>query len=149
MALVNPTNRLNSPVTISGTNGTLNLSAETDGGDVNIFSTNGTQTLAIYGSGSNTLNVSILDGTLTLGNTLIMSDAVNIQLGSTTGTKIGTATTQKLGFYNKAPVVQPGPWTISNGVANHTFNVTGATVSTVANALYTLIQDLQSIGLSG
>lgn len=32
---------------------------------------------------------------------------VNIVTDTTTGTKIGTATTQKLGFYNATPVVQP------------------------------------------
>ena len=35
-----------------------------------------------------------------------MTDAKDIALGSTTGTKIGTATTQKLGFFNATPVVQ-------------------------------------------
>src|SRR3990167_6159416 len=33
-------------------------------------------------------------------------DGRNIQLGQTTGTKIGTATTDKLGFYNKTPIIQ-------------------------------------------
>jgi hypothetical protein len=41
----------------------------------------------------------------TLGG-ITMADATNIALNTTTGTKIGTATTQKLGFYNAAPVVQ-------------------------------------------
>lgn len=31
---------------------------------------------------------------------------VDVVLSATTGTKIGTATTQKLGFYNKAPITQ-------------------------------------------
>ncbi len=39
-------------------------------------------------------------------NNLTITD-VNIVLGTTTGTKIGTATSQKLGFFNAAPVVQP------------------------------------------
>lgn len=33
-------------------------------------------------------------------------DGRNIQVGQTTGTKIGTATTQKIGFWNTTPVVQ-------------------------------------------
>ena len=33
--------------------------------------------------------------------------AVNIAFNATTGTKIGTATTQKLAFFNATPVVQP------------------------------------------
>jgi hypothetical protein len=38
---------------------------------------------------------------------LAVGDANNIALGTTTGTKIGTATTQKLAFWNATPVVQP------------------------------------------
>jgi hypothetical protein len=34
-------------------------------------------------------------------------DGANLILGTTTGTKIGSATTQKIGFYNATPVVQP------------------------------------------
>lgn len=37
---------------------------------------------------------------------LDITDAKDISLGTTTGTKIGTSTTQKLGFWNKTPVVQ-------------------------------------------
>jgi hypothetical protein len=51
------------------------------------------------------------DGTtrLTFGAAggLTVADAQDLALGTTTGTKIGTATTQKLGFYNATPVVQP------------------------------------------
>lgn len=36
-----------------------------------------------------------------------LTDAANIAVGTTTGTKIGTATTQKLGLWNATPVVQP------------------------------------------
>lgn len=44
---------------------------------------------------------------LKLQPTLItIPDATNIAVNATTGTKIGTATTQKIGFYNAAPVVQ-------------------------------------------
>ena len=32
---------------------------------------------------------------------------VDIALGTTTGTKIGTSASQKLGFYNATPIVQP------------------------------------------
>ena len=36
-----------------------------------------------------------------------LAEAYNIAVGTTTGTKIGTATTQKLGFWNATPIVQP------------------------------------------
>lgn len=44
-----------------------------------------------------------LDGNLTFAP----SDSSNIIFGTTTGTKIGTATSQKLAFYNSTPIVQP------------------------------------------
>ncbi len=47
-----------------------------------------------------------LNGGATASMTL--ADPCNIVLGTTTGTKIGTATTQKLGLYNATPVVQAG-----------------------------------------
>lgn len=83
----------------SGTNTVVTLNATTsaayafDNGSVaqNIFT--------IYDNG--TAKLAIQDG----GN-LQFVDAVNIVAGTTTGTKIGTATTQKLGFYNATPVVQ-------------------------------------------
>lgn len=46
-------------------------------------------------------------GDVALTGHLTVTDAKNIVLDSTTGTKIGTATTQKLGFYNATPVAQP------------------------------------------
>lgn len=38
---------------------------------------------------------------------LTMADAKNIILNATTGTKIGTAASQKLAFFNSTPIVQP------------------------------------------
>jgi hypothetical protein len=51
---------------------------------------------------------------------LTFSDATNIITGSTTGTKIGTATTQKIGFFNKAPIVQPTALTTQSTSITHT-----------------------------
>jgi len=47
------------------------------------------------------------DGATILNALVTLSDAINLALGTTTGTKIGTAVTQKLGFWDKTPVVQP------------------------------------------
>lgn len=38
---------------------------------------------------------------------LTLADATNIIINTTTGTKIGTSTSQKLAFYNSTPIVQP------------------------------------------
>lgn len=39
-------------------------------------------------------------------NRVTLADGVNLEFNTTTGTKIGTATTQKLAFYNSTPVAQ-------------------------------------------
>lgn len=39
--------------------------------------------------------------------TLTIGEAMNLAFGTTTGTKIGTATTQKIGFFNATPIVKP------------------------------------------
>ena len=54
-------------------------------------------------------------GAISLNGQITLADAINIALNTTTGTKIGTSTSQKLGFWNKTPIVQP------------TTGVTGAT----------------------
>jgi hypothetical protein len=64
---------------------------------------------------------------------ITVSDGGNVVLGTTTGTKIGTATTQKLGFYNATPVVQP------TAVADAT---DAATVITQLNALLSRMRTL-------
>jgi hypothetical protein len=46
-------------------------------------------------------------GTVKVNSNLEIADAKDIMLATGTGTKIGTATTQKLAFYNATPVVQP------------------------------------------
>ena len=48
-----------------------------------------------------------LNGNITISGLVSLPDSSNVQLGTGAGTKIGTATTQKIGFYNATPVVQP------------------------------------------
>lgn len=54
-----------------------------------------------------TSGVVSLTGGVTISTTALTITDVNLILGTTTGTKIGTGTTQKLGFYNATPIVQP------------------------------------------
>lgn len=51
------------PITITGTSGTMSINSSSDGGEYNI-SVDTTGTLAIFGSGAQTLNVNLLDGAL-------------------------------------------------------------------------------------
>lgn len=53
----------------------------------------------------------------TLNTTITTGDAAVIVAGTTTGLKIGTATTQKLGFFNSTPVVKPAALTVADATA--------------------------------
>jgi hypothetical protein len=93
-------------------------------------------------NGSTTLN-----GTLAQNGTVTMSDGSNIAVGSTNGTKIGTATTQRIGFYNATPIARP-----DTGVAASAF-VAGTGTAVNDNSTfggYTIkqvVQALQNLGL--
>jgi hypothetical protein len=65
--------------------------------------------LTIGGTGGNSAVNFQFNGVVVaaVSTACVFSDTYNIATGTTTGTKIGTATTQKLGFWNTTPVVQP------------------------------------------
>jgi len=54
------------------------------------------------------------------GGTGKIKGGTNIPLDTTTGTKIGTGTTQKLGFWNATPIVRPSAFTQTYSTASKT-----------------------------
>jgi hypothetical protein len=78
-------------------------------------------------------------------------DGRNIQLGLTTGTKIGTATTQKLGLYGKTPTAQqsaisaPSISVVSGSGADTVINANFSQLQTAVNSLRTA---LSTIGIT-
>jgi len=73
---------------------------------------------------------------------MTLIDAYDIALNTTTGTKIGTATTQKLGFWNATPIVQPATGGAASTfaantslIANDTATFDGYTIGQVVKAL--------------
>lgn len=58
------------------------------------------------------------------GSTLTFADAYNIVFDTSTGTKIGTATSQKMAFYNQTPCDQPAPLTLQLSSLTYTSPVT-------------------------
>jgi hypothetical protein len=129
------TNHLNIWGTYSGTPTTgstsTGLSASMNLGAPNAFiaHTNGSERLRITSAGLVGIGVTAPSSLLHL------ADAGNITVGATTGTKIGTATTQKLGFYNATPVVQPA------AVADAT------DAATVITQLNDLLAKLRTLGI--
>lgn len=80
--------------------------------------------LGLLASGASPLDL----GAAALGSgTHTLSDGANVVVGSGTGTKFGTATTQKMGWYNAAPVVQQTQGSIVNSVT------AGGSTGTIAN----------------
>ncbi len=96
----------------SGTNTTVNLAptiAQSGAAAYTVLQINPTESST--GSGAKTLIDAKVGGnskfTVSNAGSVTLADAANLAVGTTTGTKIGTAPTQKLGFYNATPVVQP------------------------------------------
>ena len=74
-----------------------------------------------------------------LSKHLQLRDGRNIRTGTTTGTKIGTTTAERIGFWGVTPVDQPGTLADPTG---------GGTVDAEARiTIGTIIDKLQEIGL--
>lgn len=101
------------------------LSLESSAGDILVIDTT-TGAVAV------TLTTSAAAG-LTLASHVTMGDAKNIILNATTGTKLGTAVTQKLGFWNATPIVQPVG--AAQGALTDNSGGSGTTVPLVGNTM--------------
>lgn len=79
--------------------------------------------------------------------TITIGDAVDIVLNTTTGTKFGTSTSQKIGFYNATPIVQP---TTATAAATFVAN-TGTAVNDASTfdgyTLGSAIKALRNLGI--
>lgn len=70
-------------------------------------------------------------------------------LDTTTGSKIGTAITQKLGFWNATPVVQSTGWSVTNETSDKVFDANSTSIDELADVLGTLIETMKTYGLLG
>ena len=78
---------------------------------------------------------------------VITTDSINYSFGTTTGTKLGVSTTQKLSFWNATPIVQP-----TTAVAAATFvQNSGATIHPTSTfdgyTIEQVVRALRTIGL--
>lgn len=85
-------------------------------------------------------------GQLQVFGGMIIADAKDIALNTTTGTKIGTGTTQKIGFWNATPIVQP-----TTAVAAATFVANAGTAVNDASTFdgYTVGQVVKALRNTG
>ena len=94
------------------------------------FYTSGSDPIKYYTNATERLSIKATGG-------FTIADANDFEFSTTTGTKFGTGTTQKIGFFNKAPVVQPA------AVANaNTASPTAADCAAQLNALLGRLRDL-------
>lgn len=96
---------------------------------------------------TDTLTVTKIAAT-TLTGLLTFSDTINIAFNGTTGTKIGTATSQKIGLWNTAPIVQP---TTAVAAATFVANTSGIVDDSATFDGYTIgqiVKLLRNIGIA-
>jgi hypothetical protein len=79
----------------------------------------------------------------------IAANGRDFVLDTTTGTKIGTATTQKLAFWNATPVVQSTGWSATNVTTDKSFDANATTIDELADVVGTLIEQLKTYGILG
>lgn len=103
--------------------------------------------------GTSAATVANSTGVVTIVAGLTMTDAKNIVVGSTTGTKIGTATTQKIGFFNATPVVQPATtgtttgFTAGSGTAAKDDSTFTGNTGSAAYTVGDIVKALKNLGL--
>ncbi len=68
---------------------------------------------------------------------LTIADAMNLIVNATTGTKIGTATSQKLGFWNATPIIQP----VGAGQAAYTDSTGGVAAASLVDVTTAAVSD--------
>jgi hypothetical protein len=92
---------------------------------------------AFGGNPTTTITVERSSRIVTFATGVGLAESANVIAGTTTGSKIGTATTQKLGFWNATPAIQPA------AVADATSEADAVT------KLNDLLAKLRTIGIIG
>ncbi len=100
-------------------------------------------TLSVLGT---TTSTTLTSNALYTAGGIGIADAKNINVGSTTGCIIGTATTQKLGFWNVTPVIQPANANQAAVATTAATNITpyGFTTAAQADGIITLLNGIRS-----
>ncbi len=108
------------------------------------YNSNNYLTTTIASTGAVDFSITSNNGTptFTFNESLILADAKNLTFNTTTGTKIGTATNEKLSFWNATPIIQPttavtaGAFVANtSGIVDDSATFDGYTIGQIAAAL--------------
>lgn len=96
---------------------------------------------------TNNYSLWVASGLFRIGGDTTRDEGVNLIFGTTTGSKIGTSTSQKIAFWNKTPVIQP-----TTGITGAAFvaNTSGIINGTATYGGYTggqIVAALQLVGI--
>lgn len=107
---------------------------------------NGSTQVALTLSGLAITPATTITGALTANGGITLADATNIAVNTTIGTKIATATTQKLGFYNATPIAQRSGAAQASVATTASTNITpyGYSTQAQADAIVTLVNELRA-----
>jgi hypothetical protein len=130
----------------AGSNGSIQMNASDQ---LDIHGGSAVSGIRFLNNAGTQVNLTIQDA-----GSLVLFDGGNIGLGSTTGTKIGTASTQKLGFYGATAIVRPSAVGAATGYAAGTTAVTfhsddtyTGNVGATAYTLNGIVAALKNLGL--
>ncbi len=88
-----------------------------------------------------------LTSTLAANGIITMGDGINIVTNGTTGTKIGTATSNKIGMWNATPIVQPTTAIAASTFTANTSLIANDTATFDGYTLGQIVKALRNIGL--
>ncbi len=116
------------------------------GGNFTIASGKGTDLGAVsslifrtptIGGATNGTAQALADRLTITSTTFTLAEALDMVFGTTTGTKFGTATSQKLGWWNATPIIQP----VGAGQAAFTDSTGGIAVSSLVDVTTAAVSD--------
>jgi lysophospholipase L1-like esterase len=88
-----------------------------------------------------------LGGGVSASSLLHLADAGNITFGTTSGTKIGTSTSQKIGLWNTTPIVQPTTSIAAASFVANTSSIANDTATWDGYTIGQVVKGLRNIGI--
>lgn len=138
---------------VTSTNGFIGTVTGNAAGATAVFTTSVSTPIVAAADGTSALTFTASTGAVALSGASLTVSAKNIITDTTTGMKIGTATTQKLGFYNATPVVQPATtgtttgFTAGSGTAAKDDSTFTGNTGTAAYTVGDIVKALKNLGL--